>query len=221
MTSSGGGGSPRAASIRNAASSAVSAPASASPSRCAAASRRAGVLGLFDRVAAPVPIEVLAGGKPTTPVILALDLGQRTGWAVRNRDGAIASGVQEFRPGRFEGGGMIWLRFRLWLREVDETAGGVGVVVFEEVRRHLGTAAGHAYGGYLAHLTAWAEANRIPYQGVPVGTIKRHVTGKGNADKQAVIDAVRQLGFAPADDNEADALALLHWAIAQGLGGER
>ena len=171
--------------------------------------------------ATPVPIEVLAGGRPTTPVILALDLGLKTGWAVRNREGAIASGVQEFRPGRFDGGGMIWLRFRSWLREVDETSGGVGVVVFEEVRRHLGTAAGHAYGGYLAHLTAWAEANRIPYQGVPVGTIKRHVAGKGNADKQAVIDAVRQLGFAPADDNEADALALLHWAMAQGIGGVR
>ena len=49
-------------------------------------------------IAAAVPIEVLAGGRPTTPVILALDLGQRTGWAVRNRDGAIASGVHEFRP---------------------------------------------------------------------------------------------------------------------------
>ena len=167
------------------------------------------------------PIEALAGGRPTPPVILALDLGQRTGWAVRSRDGAIASGVQEFRPGRFEGGGMIWLRFRAWLQEIDETAGGVGVVVFEEVRRHLGTAAGHAYGGYLAHLTAWAEANKIPYQGVPVGTIKRHIAGKGNADKQAVIAAVRKLGFNPADDNEADALALLDWAIAHGIGGVR
>src|SRR5512134_103326 len=172
-------------------------------------------------VATPVPIEVLAGGKPTTPVILALDLGQRTGWAVSNCDGAIASGTHEFRPGRFEGGGMIWLRFRAWLQEIDETSGGIGVVVFEEVRRHLGTAAGHAYGGYLAHLTAWAEANKIPCQGVPVGTIKRHVTGRDNADKQAVIDAVRKLGFAPADDNEADALALLNWAIAQGIGDVR
>ena len=53
---------------------------------------------------------------------------------------------------------------------------------------------------------------------MPVGTIKRHIAGKGNADKQAVIDAVRRLGFQPADDNEADALALLHWAIAQGVG---
>jgi len=112
-------------------------------------------------------------------VILALDLGQRTGWAVRNRDGAIASGTHEFRPGRFEGGGMIWLRFRAWLQEIDGTSGGVGVVVFEEVRRHLGTSAAHAFGGYLAHLTAWAEANKIPYQGVPVGTIKRHIARQG------------------------------------------
>ncbi|MFZ1413009.1 MAG: hypothetical protein WAS73_00300 [Defluviicoccus sp.] len=167
------------------------------------------------------PEQEVSEGNPTLPVILALDLGQRTGWAVRSRDGAIASGVQEFRPGRFEGGGMIWLRFRAWLQEIDETAGGVGVVVFEEVRRHLGTAAGHAYGGYLAHLTAWAEANSIPYQGVPVGTIKRHIAGKGNADKAAVITAVKALGFSPADDNEADALALLDWAIAHGIGGVR
>jgi hypothetical protein len=54
-------------------------------------------------VAPPVPIELLAGGKPKTPVILALDLGQKTGWALRSRGGAIASGTQEFRPGRFEG----------------------------------------------------------------------------------------------------------------------
>jgi hypothetical protein len=83
-------------------------------------------------VTTPVPIEVLAGGKPKTPVILALDLGQRTGWAVRSRDGAIASGTNEFRPSRFEGGGMTWLRFRAWLQELDNTSGGVGVVAFEE-----------------------------------------------------------------------------------------
>jgi Holliday junction resolvasome RuvABC endonuclease subunit len=48
---------------------------------------------------------------------------------------------------------------------------------------------------------------------VPVGTIKRFITGKGNADKQAVIDAVRARGFQPKDDNEADAIAILLWAI--------
>jgi hypothetical protein len=145
--------------------------------------------------------------------LLALDLGQKTGWAVRNADGAIASGTVEFKPGRFEGGGMVFLRFRAWLQEVDETAGGIGAVYFEEVRFHHGVTAAHAYGGFLAHLTAWAEMFKIPYRGVPVGTIKRHATGRGNADKEAVIAAVRALGFDPADDNEADALALLDWAL--------
>ena len=53
----------------------------------------------------------------------------------------------------------------------------------------------------------------MPYQGVPVGSIKKHATGKGNADKAAMIDAARARGFSPADDNEADAIAILLWAI--------
>jgi hypothetical protein len=163
-----------------------------------------------------VPVVALACGEPTANAILALDLGQKTGWAVRNADGAIASGTAEFKPGRFEGGGMVFLRFRAWLQEVDETAGGVGAVYFEEVRSHRGVIAAQSYGAFLGHLTAWAEANKIPYRGVPVGTIKRHVTGKGNADKEAVIAAVRNLGFDRADDNEADALALLDWALKTG-----
>jgi crossover junction endodeoxyribonuclease RuvC len=157
-----------------------------------------------------------ATGDPTVNAILALDLGRKTGWAVHNADGAIASGTVEFKPGRFEGGGMVFLRFRAWLQEVDETAGGVGAVYFEEVRSHRGVAAAHAYGGFLGHLTAWAEANKIPYRGVPVATIKRHVTGRGNADKETVIAAVRDLGFDPEDDNEADAVALLDWALKTG-----
>ena len=48
---------------------------------------------------------------------------------------------------------------------------------------------------------------------MPVGTIKRHVTGKGNAGKATVIAAIRARGFDPADDNEADAIAILLWAI--------
>jgi hypothetical protein len=163
-----------------------------------------------------VAMTALAAGDPTGSAVLALDLGQKTGWAVRNTDGAIASGTVESKPSRWEGGGMIYLRFRAWLQEVDETAGGVGAVYFEEVRSHRGAAAAHAYGGFLAHLTAWAEANKIPYAGVPVGTIKRHATCRGNADKEAVVAAVRALGFDPVDDNEADALALLDWALEHG-----
>lgn len=142
--------------------------------------------------------------------VLALDLGSVTGWALHVPGRPIVSGTAAFRNGRFEGGGMRWLRFRRWLDEIARTTdGGIGEVVFEEVRRHLGTDAAHLYGGFVAELTAFCEERGIPYRAVPVGSIKKHVTGKGNSGKGAVLEAVRARGFAPRDDNEADALALL------------
>ena len=150
-----------------------------------------------------------------TTTILALDLGTTTGWALRGSDGNVTSGSESFRPQRFEGGGMRFLRFKRWLTELKTVADGIDALHFEEVRRHVSTDAAHAYGGFLATLTAWCEHHQIPYQGVPVGTIKKHATGKGNAGKDEVIAAVTARGYSPFDDNEADALALLHWAIAQ------
>ena len=147
-------------------------------------------------------------------VMLSLDLGTKTGWAVRLSDRTVTSGTAEFKNDRWQGGGMRFLRFKQWLTEIKQMAGGLDVVFFEEVRRHAGVDAAHAYGGFLAHVTAWCEHHEIPYEAVPVGTIKRHATGKGNANKDAVIAAVRKLGFDPADDNEADALAILDWAMA-------
>lgn len=142
--------------------------------------------------------------------MLALDLGTTTGWALRMADGTITSGTVGFKPGRFEGGGMRFLRFRRWLTETNATADGIDEVYFEEVRRHAGVDAAHAYGGFLATLTAWCEHHGIPYSGVPVGVIKKHATGKGNADKPAMLKAMQARGHDPGDDNEADALALLY-----------
>ena len=144
--------------------------------------------------------------------ILALDLGTHTGWALRSLDGSITGGTEHFKPQRFEGGGMRYLRFRRWLTEIKQIGDGITAVYFEEVRRHVGVDAAHAYGGFLATLTAWCEHHQIPYQGVPVGTIKKHATGKGNASKDEMVASVRARGHTPADDNEADAIALLYLA---------
>jgi Holliday junction resolvasome RuvABC endonuclease subunit len=173
--------------------------------------------------AAPLQLTRLAAfhaGAAGTAV-LALDLGTCTGWALQERGGRICSGSQPFRPQRYEGGGMRFLRFQRWLTELSQSHTSpaqplIDQVVFEEVRRHAGVDAAHAYGGFLGQLGSFCEHHRIPYQGVPVGTIKRFITGKGNASKEQVIAAVRDLGHSPVDDNEADALALLHWAIASG-----
>ena len=91
---------------------------------------------------------------------------------------------------------MRYLRFRAWLDSTPRTA-RVGVIHFEEVRRHAGTDSGARYGGLLATLTVLVRAAfDIAYQGVPVGTIKRFIVGKGNVDKATVIAAVRDRGFA-------------------------
>ena len=161
-----------------------------------------------------------AGAIPKMPersemgrAIIGLDLGTTTGWALHGADRLITSGTVSFRPGRFDGGGMRYLRFTNWLTEIDRLSGPIEAIYFEEVRRHVGTDAAHVFGGLMASLTSWAELRGIPYQGVPVGTIKKHATGKGNANKEAMITAARDRGFSPVDDNEADAIAILLWAI--------
>jgi len=104
------------------------------------------------------------------PTVLCLDLGTITGWALRTADGNIISGTVSFKPGRFEGGGMRFLRFRRWLTETKAATDAIEAVYFEEVRRHAGVDAAHTYGGFLATLTSWCEHHQIPYSGVPVGT---------------------------------------------------
>lgn len=42
---------------------------------------------------------------------------------------------------------------------------------------------------------------------------KRFITGKGNASKADVIEAVQEKGFCPTDDNEADSLALMFYVM--------
>jgi len=171
------------------------------------------------KTASPDADPVLSSALPMNRTLLAIDLGTTTGWALRSADGQralrglITSGTVSFRPGRYDGGGMRYLRFQNWLGEMDRLAGPIATIWFEEVRRHAGTDAAHVYGGLMATLTAWAETRGVPYQGVPVGTIKKHATGKGNASKAMMIEAAQARGHSPADGNEADALAILHWAL--------
>ena len=146
--------------------------------------------------------------------LLALDLGQQTGWALRQASGRITSGCHGFKPGRFEGGGMPLLRFAAWLEELHRGTGPLARVYFEEVRAHKGTAAAHTYGAFLGQLTAWCEHHHsLPGRSGRDDQETRN--GQGQCGQGGhVIAAMRAQGFHPADDNEADALALLEWAIA-------
>ncbi len=146
--------------------------------------------------------------------ILALDPGLSCGWALRQADGWTASGVWDLKPLRFfEGGGMPYVHLR---RHLD-AVGRVDLVVLEEVRRHAGTMAAHVYGGILATVQSWCETQEppVPYTAIPVGTIKKRATGKGNAGKPAMVAAAqaRWPEQNVNDDNQADALWLLECAV--------
>lgn len=145
--------------------------------------------------------------------LMNLDLGTKTGFAVGGANHMV-SGTWNLKPGRFDGGGMRFVKFRQRLDEVY-AAYGFTHVFFEEVRRHAGTDAAHVYGGLMATLTAWCEEKKLPYQGVPVGTIKKNFTGNGNASKDLMIAECVRRGFQPADDNEADAIGLHDWALKE------
>ena len=141
-------------------------------------------------------------------IIIGIDPGTACGWAVYDTEHMTwTSGVWDLKSRRHEGGGMRFLRLRRYLRELLEANYDECAVIYEEVRRHMGTDAAHVYGGITAVITEECEARGIPYLGVPVGTVKKLATGKGNAGKPAMIAAAleRWPGFEPADDNEADA----------------
>lgn len=172
-------------------------------------------------VSPPLGMESTQSGlfapEPTAGVnvcILALDLGTKTGYAVRKRDGKIVHGTQSFAPRATWSPGQRWLRFRSWLGELLDLH-QVGRIAYEHVSFHAGVRDAHCYGAFRAFVEMAADTRRIELVSTNVQTIKKHWTGKGGADKAAMIEQARKRGFRPETDNDADALAVLDWAVAQ------
>ena len=147
--------------------------------------------------------------------ILALDLGTTTGWAWHQRGGKIVSGTASFSSGKLDGPGQRWLKFRRFL--TDDMPRDFQVCYYERVLRHTAVQAAHVYGAFEALLQVWADTNRVRLVAVSPMTIKKFWTGKGNVKKEVMLAEAIRCGFKPDDDNEADALALLHYAMKKEL----
>lgn len=149
--------------------------------------------------------------------ILALDPATKTGFA----HSCGTSGMWDMSVRRDESSGMRLIRLRGKLGEILKGA-GVELVVFEAARH----AAPKMQGALVVQaelqgvIKLWCEENGIEYRGYSPSELKKHATGKGNANKEAMKkfalakwpEAVRW------DDNEIDARWLLDLATSS-LGG--
>lgn len=142
--------------------------------------------------------------------VLAIDPGTRTGFAYGVSGALMDSGTWDLRA---TGAGSpskpmaMLIRYHKLVEELKRYT--PDVIAFEQVMAHNGLHASHLYGGFVALLYArCAEIGAHPVP-VPVGTIKKHATGKGNANKEAMIRTAKQkFKIDPVDDNHADALHL-------------
>ncbi len=145
-------------------------------------------------------------------MILALDLGTLTGFAYGPNP--VVSGTWVLKSKFAEDPAVRFQRLEAKLTKVQQvTSNGIKQVYYEKVQRHIGTYAAHVYGGLVATMGVWCLDQSVSYEGVAVGTIKKAWTGRGNAVKSEMIAEAIRRGFEPGDDNEADALALLHMVM--------
>lgn len=156
--------------------------------------------------------------------VLALDLATATGWAMIDREGRLASGVQKFELKRGESKGMRFLRFRKWLREMLELGQlgkeysdtEPGLIAYEQAH-HRGGAATELAVGLVTDVLAEAAGAGLEHMPIHTGALKKWATGKGNAGKPAMIAKAEELfpKIDIIDDNHADALLLLSFGAEE------
>lgn len=142
---------------------------------------------------------------------LFLDLGTVTGWVITYDDGTTISGTWNFKPRRGDGAGVRFLRLQSQLDNAKGTGTRLSRVVYELPAGHYKSgAADDCIKGLVAHVQSWCERNAVPCEGYSPSEIKKVATGKGNANKEAVIAAARLRWPEQSivDGNQADALWL-------------
>jgi len=150
--------------------------------------------------------------------LLTLDLATKTGWAAKEAGAPVVSGVQVFDVRRGESPGMRFLKCRSWLKDISAMV-RPNVIVYEQAHHRGGaaTACGVGLVTVVLEFTAQHEIETMP---VHSATLKKWATGSGRANKGDMIKNCISRGYQPQDDNEADAILLLLYAIEE-LGGEK
>lgn len=170
---------------------------------------------------------------------IGLDLGTTSGLALLDFEpGKPVSGLPMYLDlldlsiGDYDSGVIRLLRLRSYLEvlkpdligyeQVRYTPPGGGIPMAPAVVLARAATPMEFLGNLKGTLGMWAEENSIPNEGFPIGTIKRRATGKGNADKLAVLKATnQQLGakfnLDTWEEDKADNMADAAWVLVLAL----
>jgi len=137
------------------------------------------------------------------------------GWAVRRADGSVSSGMLKVEPPKPHREGMRWASLLNHLADLRQVAGGdIGRAYMEASGGWFPSRqTAFVHYGMLATIELWAYRSNVWITQVAPATLKKQIAGSGRADKAAVARAVCDRGFNPGTPDEADALALLLYAI--------
>ena len=151
--------------------------------------------------------------KPDFKRCLGLDLGTNCGVAIADfapgqpiKRVKMVLGQWDLSVSTYDTGPLRHIRLKQFLAVADPD-----LVMFEDVKHTPGqdqmaargyqgigaivarvATASELLGGFKITLTTWCEERGIPAQGIGIGQIKKHATGKGVADKTAMILACNE-----------------------------
>ncbi len=156
-------------------------------------------------------------------MILGLDPGSSCGWAVHDGERIIASGVWNLAPRRGDSPGVRYLKLRRRLGDVLDKYPQLELVAVEQAHHRGGAATEYAV-GIVTHVQSWCAEVGLEHVAIHSSRAKRFATGRGNADKAAMVEAAcaRWPGWTPESDDEADARWIAEAAAAElGLSGSK
>lgn len=136
--------------------------------------------------------------------LLAIDPANETGYAISR----VYFGTWNLKKHADESAGIRLLRFQGFLKEICELQ-SIDVIGYEKP-------GGRNYRALINHsklageIEKFCEDNCLQYKGYSAAEIKKFATGKGNANKPAMIQAAQEkLDYTGENENEADALWIL------------
>lgn len=151
-------------------------------------------------------------------VIMAIDIGSTSGYAVGKNGVVIDSGEVSLSPGVGKTHpGHRWMKFQRFIHDMHSRH-NLNEILFEDVtfvNKNNGAQVLKVYGALRGQIEIFTLAYNLRMGALPVTTIKKEFAGSGNAKKPAMCNTAINMGWARGIKdtdhlhNEADAIALL------------